>query len=86
MNLEQLKERFQKSLGIVGYQLSIYEIRRLISEIRSLPMNTRTQYRIQGIVTSVTGYRQFITTKALDNSDLDNLMDQIDAALRARGE
>lgn len=85
MNIELLKKRLQEKLGITNYNLSNSELIQLIQEIKSTPRESRTRAKIQEIVKSVTDIDIFIIKESFDNSDLDNIIDQIEDALRNRG-
>lgn len=80
-NLQQLKSELTKLLGIIGYELSDSELKELVRLLKSIPRSERTKYRIQQVVKSVTGAEQFIIKESFDNSDIDNIIDQIEDVL-----
>jgi 23S rRNA U2552 (ribose-2'-O)-methylase RlmE/FtsJ len=84
MNIELLKKKLQEELGIAGYNLSNSELIQLVQKIKSTPRESRTNAKIQEIVKSVTDIDIFIIKESFDNSDLDNIIDQIEDALRNR--
>lgn len=84
MNLEILKQRFQKALGIVDHELTDDELIQIYLQIRKTKPSERTEANLQSIVTSITGIDSFLLTEALDNSDIDDMIDQIEDALKNR--
>lgn len=84
MALEQIKRRFEKAVGIVDYSLSDNEIIQIYQRLKDVHPSERTEARLQRIVTSVTGIDSFLITEALDNSDINDIIDQIEDALRNR--
>lgn len=82
MELELLKKRLQEKLGITGYNLSNSELKNLVQKIKSTPRESRNRSRIQEIVKSVIDIDIFIIKESFDNSDIDNIIDQIEDILR----
>ncbi|MEF3077401.1 hypothetical protein [Winogradskyella poriferorum] len=84
MNLELLKKRLQEELGITGHSLTNSELIELVQKLKSTPREGRTREKVQEIVKSVIDIDIFIIKESFDNSDLDNIIDQIEDALRNR--
>ena len=84
MNLELLKKRLQEELGITGYSLTNSELIELVQKLKSTPRERRTRAKVQEIIKSVIDIDIFIIKESFDNSDLDNIIDQIEDALRNR--
>ena len=82
MELELLKNKLQEKLGITDYKLSNSELISLIQKIKSTPRENRSRNKIQEIIKSVIDIDIFIIKESFDNSDLDNIIDQIEDVLR----
>lgn len=80
--MNELKIKFQKVVGLVDYQLSDSELSRIARLIDSTPKNERTIAKLQSFVKIVTGIDAFLIKESYDNSDIDNLIDQIIDTLR----
>ncbi|WP_028873632.1 hypothetical protein [Psychroserpens burtonensis] len=75
--MNELKIKFKKVVGLSDYQLSDSEFSKIGRLIESLPKSGRTIASLQKIVTIVTGEELFIIKESYDNSDINNLIDQI---------
>jgi len=84
MNLEQLKRKFEEAFEIVDKKLSDEEIIRIYVRIKKIHSSNRTEAQIQEVITSVTGIDSFLLTEALDNSDINDIIDQIEDAIKNR--
>ncbi len=82
MALEQIKRRFEKAVGIVDYNLSDNEIVQIYQRLKEVHPSERTEATLQRIITSVTGIDSFLITEALDNSDINDIINQIEDALK----
>lgn len=82
MALEQIKRRFKKAVGIVDYNLSDNEIIQIYQRLKEIHPSELSEAALQRIVTSVTGIDSFLITEALDNSDINDIIDQIEDALK----
>lgn len=82
MSLQQIKRRFELALGIVNYNLSDQEIIEIHRQIKEINPPNRSEAVLRKIVTKVTGIDSFHITEALDNSDINDIIDQIEDALK----
>ncbi len=82
MDLEKLKKQLQKDLGIIDYDLSDSECIEIAQQIEKLSNKNKNESRLQSIVKSVTGIKEFFLLESTDNSDLNNLIDQIKNELK----
>ena len=82
MNLELLKKKLQQELGITDKNLTNSELIELVQKLKSTPKKSRTRAKIQEIIKSVIDIDIFIIKESFDNSDLDNIIDQIEDTLR----
>lgn len=81
MNLEQIRKKFQKAIGLINYSLSQKELEQIINESKQIPLEHLDEYQLKKVVTDVTGVTSFLIVEALDTSDIDHLIKQIEAAL-----
>lgn len=82
MDLKKLKKLFQESIGAYDYELTEKELETIIKKYKTLPSNRRTKVQLQEIVKSETKIKFLFVAEALDNSDIENLIDQIEDALK----
>ena len=75
--MNELKLKFKKVVGLSDYPLSDSDFLTIVRLIESLPKSGRTIASLQKVVTIVTGIEFFIIKESYDNSDLNNLIDQI---------
>ncbi len=75
--LQELKKEFQNKMGISDEDITDEQMIRLNEELRNLPANEKTIFKVQEIVKSVTGIDSFYMHETLDNSDIDNAVDQL---------
>ncbi len=80
--MNELKIKFKKIVGLSDYPLSDNEFLKIARLIQALPKSGRTIASLQKIVTVVTGRDLFIIKESYDNSDIDNIIDQIIDILR----
>jgi hypothetical protein len=81
MNLEELKAQLQTTLGIVDHHLSDDELRKVVKKIKSINPEERSEANLQKVITSITGVNRFLIKEGFDNSDIDNIIDQIEDLL-----
>lgn len=82
MTLEQIKRRFEKAVGIVDFNLSDNDIIQIYQRLKEVHPSELSEGTLQRIVTSVTGLDSFLITEALDNSDINDIINQIEDALK----
>lgn len=81
MDLEQLRKKFQKAIGLINYSLSEEELKDIIDEAQIRSLEQLDLYQLRKIVTGITGVKSFLIIEALDVSDLAHLFKQMDAVL-----
>ena len=83
-NLQQLIGDLNEQLGISGHELSEDELTKLVRAYKAIPEAERTNLKVQKILDAITGTDHLIIREAIDNSDIDNVIDQIEIVLKKK--
>jgi hypothetical protein len=81
MTLEQLTRKFEEAIGIDDFHLTNAQISEIFYRIDDLPVEKRTETRIQEIVTSVAGVDSFTINESISRHDVNKIIGQLEKAL-----
>jgi len=79
--LEELNKQLSEKLDTGNYKFSKQELKGVLEELELYPEKERNVSLWQKIVKEKTGAERVVISKALDNSDLKSLHEQIQALL-----
>ncbi len=83
-NLKQLTGELTEQLGISGPELSEAELTKLVGAYKAIPETERTNLKVKEMIDAITGTDHVVIREAIDNSDIDHVIDQIEIVLKKK--
>ncbi len=75
--LEKLKDELRRKTGLGDMEITDDQMIMINDLMRDLPDKEKSIAKIHEIIGEITGFKGFTMHEALDNSDVDNIIDQL---------